>query len=163
VPILLQKSLPVSVRGDSVALMRFATEAGDDGVTQSRSKTAFLFIPSRGCGSRRSFGPSDCGGSRPVVGACRACTVLSKAWLGVKAQLCAYYGAMIFPCYDNRTASVDAVRVQTVPPVDEAGVRSRKNPVGGSVCRILIPASRNILFAACGNAVSPGAFSFEVQ
>jgi len=39
VPILLQKSLPVSVRGDSVALMRFATEAGDDGATQSRSKT----------------------------------------------------------------------------------------------------------------------------
>src|SRR6202043_1855094 len=48
--------------------------------TQSRLKTAFLFIPSRGCGSRRSFGPSDCGGSRPVMGACRACTVLSKAW-----------------------------------------------------------------------------------
>src|SRR6202011_685011 len=80
VPILLQKSLPVSVRGDSVALMRFATEAGDDGATQSRSKTAFLFIPARGCGSRRSVGPSDCGGSRPVMGACRACTVLSKAW-----------------------------------------------------------------------------------
>src|SRR3984893_5357682 len=78
--ILLQKSLPVSVRGDSIALMRFATEAGDDGATQSRSKTAFLFIPSRGCGSRRSFGPSDCGGSRPVMGACRARTVLSKAW-----------------------------------------------------------------------------------
>src|ERR1700730_442 len=36
---LLQKSLPVSVRGDSVALMRFATEAGDDGATKSRSKT----------------------------------------------------------------------------------------------------------------------------
>src|SRR3984893_16816024 len=80
VPILLQKSLPVSVRGDSIALMRFATEAGDDGATQSRSKTAFLFIPSRGCGSRRSFGPNDCWGSRPVMGACRACTVLSKAW-----------------------------------------------------------------------------------
>src|ERR1700738_2207972 len=78
--ILLQKSLPVSVRGDSVALMRFATEAGDYGATQSRSKTAFLFIPSRGCGSRRSFGLSDCWGSRPVMGACRACTVLSKAW-----------------------------------------------------------------------------------
>src|ERR1700736_760818 len=78
--ILLQKSLPVSVRGDSIALMRFATEAGDDGATQSRSKTAFLFIPARGCGSRRSFGPSDCWGSRPVIGACRARTVLSKAW-----------------------------------------------------------------------------------
>jgi hypothetical protein len=38
--LLLQKSLPVSVGGDSVALMRFATEAGDDGATQSRSKTA---------------------------------------------------------------------------------------------------------------------------
>jgi Transposase domain (DUF772) len=76
--ILLQKSLPVSVRGDSVALMRFATEAGDYGATQSRSKTAFLFIPSRGCGSRRSFGPSDCGGSRPVMGACRACPYYPK-------------------------------------------------------------------------------------
>jgi hypothetical protein len=30
VPILLQKSLPVSVTGDSVPLMRFAAELGDD-------------------------------------------------------------------------------------------------------------------------------------
>jgi hypothetical protein len=30
VPILLQKSLPVSVTGNSVPLMRFAAELGDD-------------------------------------------------------------------------------------------------------------------------------------
>jgi hypothetical protein len=59
VPILLQKSLPVSVRGDSVALMRFATEAGDDGATQSRSKDSFfIHSVSSGCPDRqdhRSF------------------------------------------------------------------------------------------------------------
>jgi hypothetical protein len=58
--------------------MRFAAEAGDDGAAQSRSKTAFLFILSQGCGSRRSFGPSDCGGSRPLMGACRACAYYPK-------------------------------------------------------------------------------------
>src|SRR3984893_14885643 len=53
--------------------MRFAAEAGDDGAARSRSKAAFLFILPRGCGSTRSLGSSDCGRSRPLVGACRAC------------------------------------------------------------------------------------------
>jgi hypothetical protein len=44
VPILLQKSLMVSVNSDSVALMRFAAEAGDDGAAQSRPRGAVLFI-----------------------------------------------------------------------------------------------------------------------
>jgi hypothetical protein len=38
VPILLQKSLAISVNGDSVALMRFAMEAIDDGAAQSRPR-----------------------------------------------------------------------------------------------------------------------------
>jgi len=37
-PILLQKSLAISVNGDSVALMRFAMEAIDDGAAQSRPR-----------------------------------------------------------------------------------------------------------------------------
>ena len=37
VPILLQKSLAMLLNNDSVALMRFAVEAIDDGATQSRS------------------------------------------------------------------------------------------------------------------------------
>jgi hypothetical protein len=54
--ILLQKSLLLLAR--SVALMRFAAEAGDDGTARSRSKAAFLFILPRGCGSTRSLGSS---------------------------------------------------------------------------------------------------------
>lgn len=42
----LQKSLACLWRSDSVTLMRFAMEAIDDGSAQSRSGTAFLFIPS---------------------------------------------------------------------------------------------------------------------
>jgi hypothetical protein len=45
VPILLQKSLAIFVNSDSVALMRFAMEAIDDGAAQSRSGRVFLFIP----------------------------------------------------------------------------------------------------------------------
>ncbi len=37
VPILLQKSLAILLNSDSVALMRFAVEAIDDGAAQSRS------------------------------------------------------------------------------------------------------------------------------
>jgi hypothetical protein len=44
VQILLQKSLIVLANSDSVALMRFAAEAGDDGAAQSRSRAAVLFI-----------------------------------------------------------------------------------------------------------------------
>src|SRR5437763_14680858 len=40
VPILLQKSLMPSANSDSVALMRFAAEAGDDGAAQSRHRAA---------------------------------------------------------------------------------------------------------------------------
>jgi hypothetical protein len=38
------KVLMVSVNSDSVALMRFAAEAGDDGAAQSRPRAAVLFI-----------------------------------------------------------------------------------------------------------------------
>jgi hypothetical protein len=44
VPILLQKSLLVSSRSDSLGLMRFAAETDDDGTAQSRSRAAILFI-----------------------------------------------------------------------------------------------------------------------
>jgi hypothetical protein len=40
----LQKSLMASANGDSVAVMRFAAEAGDDGAAQSRPRAAVLFI-----------------------------------------------------------------------------------------------------------------------
>ena len=43
--ILLQKCFVFSVNSDSVALMRFAMEAVDDGAAESRSRTIFLFIP----------------------------------------------------------------------------------------------------------------------
>jgi len=43
-PILLQKSLMPSANSDSVALMRFAAEAGDDGAAQSRPRAAVLFV-----------------------------------------------------------------------------------------------------------------------
>jgi len=46
VPILLQKCFVFSVNSDSVALMRFAMEAVDDGAAESRSGAIFLFIPS---------------------------------------------------------------------------------------------------------------------
>jgi len=46
VPILLQKSLMVLKTSDSVAVMRFAVEASDDGAAQSRPRTAALFISS---------------------------------------------------------------------------------------------------------------------
>jgi hypothetical protein len=44
VPILLQKSLMVPKNSDSVAVMRFAVEASDDGAAQPRPGTAILFI-----------------------------------------------------------------------------------------------------------------------
>lgn len=44
VPILLKKSLMISGSSDSVAVMRFAVEAGDDGAARSRSRAAVLFI-----------------------------------------------------------------------------------------------------------------------
>src|SRR6516162_8802543 len=48
--------------GDSVAVMRFATGAGDDGAAGSRSGAVFLFISSRGGGVGRSSDPRDrCG------------------------------------------------------------------------------------------------------
>jgi len=40
-------SLQAFLVGDSVAVMRFATGAGDDGATESRSGAVFLFISSR--------------------------------------------------------------------------------------------------------------------
>jgi len=46
VPILLQKSLAILLNNDSVALMRFAVEAIDDGAAQSRSGRVFLFVSS---------------------------------------------------------------------------------------------------------------------
>jgi hypothetical protein len=42
--ILLQKSLMASANDDSLALMRFAVEAEDDGAAQSRPRTVVLFI-----------------------------------------------------------------------------------------------------------------------
>ena len=42
--ILLQKSLMSLVRSDSVAVMRFAVEASDDGAAQAEPKSVFLFI-----------------------------------------------------------------------------------------------------------------------
>jgi hypothetical protein len=44
VPILLQKALMASAKSDSVAQMRFAAEAGDDGAAQPRPRAAILFI-----------------------------------------------------------------------------------------------------------------------
>jgi len=46
VPILLQKSLAVFVNSGSLVLMRFAAEAIDDGTSQSRPGTVFLFVSS---------------------------------------------------------------------------------------------------------------------
>ena len=43
--ILLQKSLATLLNDDSVALMRFAVEAIDDGAAQARSGAVFLFVP----------------------------------------------------------------------------------------------------------------------
>jgi hypothetical protein len=43
-PILLQNSLMPSANSDSVVLMRFAAEAGDDGAAESRPRAAVLFI-----------------------------------------------------------------------------------------------------------------------
>src|SRR5262249_828000 len=83
VPILLQKSLKASAIDDSLAVTRFVAEACDDGAAQSRSKAAFLFILSRGCGSAGSSGPSDCGGARPFMGACRACASLFQCWQAI--------------------------------------------------------------------------------
>jgi hypothetical protein len=42
--ILLQKLLMARTNSDSVALMRFAAEAGDDGAAESRPRAAVLFI-----------------------------------------------------------------------------------------------------------------------
>src|SRR5262249_5520120 len=81
--ILLQKSLKASAIDDSLAVTRFVAEACDDGAAQSRSKAAFLFILSRGCGSAGSSGPSDCGGARPFMGACRACASLFQCWQAI--------------------------------------------------------------------------------
>src|SRR5262249_10431956 len=44
VPILLQKSLMVLANSDSVALIRFAAESGDDGAAQSRPRSAVLLV-----------------------------------------------------------------------------------------------------------------------
>ena len=44
--ILLRKSLMVSGNSDSVAVMRFAVEASDDGAAQSRPRAVALFISS---------------------------------------------------------------------------------------------------------------------
>src|SRR5260221_10584486 len=44
VPILLQKALMASAKSDSVAQMRSAAEASDDGAAQPRPRTAILFI-----------------------------------------------------------------------------------------------------------------------
>jgi hypothetical protein len=44
VPILLQNCLMILANSDSVALMRFAAEADDDGAAQSRSSATVLFI-----------------------------------------------------------------------------------------------------------------------
>jgi hypothetical protein len=41
---MLQKALMASAKSDSVAQMRFAAEAGDDGAAQPRPGTAILFI-----------------------------------------------------------------------------------------------------------------------
>src|SRR6266446_1532752 len=41
---MLQNSLMARANSDSVALMRFAAEAGDDGAAQSRPRTAVLFV-----------------------------------------------------------------------------------------------------------------------
>jgi hypothetical protein len=46
VPILLQKSLMVPKNSDSVAVMRFAVEASDDGAAQSRPRATALFVSS---------------------------------------------------------------------------------------------------------------------
>jgi hypothetical protein len=46
VPILLQKSLMVPKNSDSVAVMRFAVEASEDGAAQSRQRATALFISS---------------------------------------------------------------------------------------------------------------------
>jgi hypothetical protein len=42
--ILLQKSLMVLANSDSVALIRFAAESGDDGAAQSRPRSAVLLV-----------------------------------------------------------------------------------------------------------------------
>jgi hypothetical protein len=42
----LQKSLAILLNNDSVALMRFAVEAIDDGAAQSRPRRVFLFVSS---------------------------------------------------------------------------------------------------------------------
>jgi len=42
--ILLQKSLAFLLNSDSVALMRFAMEAIDDGAAQARPRRVFLFV-----------------------------------------------------------------------------------------------------------------------
>src|SRR5262245_37736031 len=42
--ILLQKSLMVCRNGDSVAVMRFAAEAGDDGAAEGGPRAIFLFV-----------------------------------------------------------------------------------------------------------------------
>ena len=44
--ILLQKSLAILLNNDSVALMRFAMEAVDDGAAQSRPRRVFLCVSS---------------------------------------------------------------------------------------------------------------------
>jgi hypothetical protein len=42
--ILLQKSLMVSGKADSVPVRRFAVEASDDGAAQTEPRSVFLFI-----------------------------------------------------------------------------------------------------------------------
>src|SRR5438046_1798839 len=51
-----------SANSDSVALMRFAAEAGDDGAAQSRPRAAVLFVFSlRGCSRRSLSSQARCG------------------------------------------------------------------------------------------------------
>src|SRR5437762_2429769 len=74
--ILLQKSLMPSANSDSVALMRFAAEAGDDGAAQSRPRAAVLFV------SLEEAVPDD-----HLV--CKLAAVIDLSW--VHAELAPHY------------------------------------------------------------------------
>src|SRR2546425_12689171 len=53
---------------DSVALTRFAAEAGDDGAAEARAGGAFLRVPARRRGTGRSPGARDRCRARSVLG-----------------------------------------------------------------------------------------------
>src|SRR5712692_3189318 len=53
---------------DSVALTRFAAEAGDDGAAEARAGAAFLRVPARRRGTGRSPGARDRCRARSVLG-----------------------------------------------------------------------------------------------